>query len=49
MKSKKVQKRLETRRKDYADLLATRNSGASKVQLRKDNGGFHRPGSMQNR
>ncbi len=43
----KEEMRLGDRLNDYSSMLATKNSGATKAQLRKENGGYHRPGSMQ--
>lgn len=45
MKGSKAKKRLEARRSDFTRMMGEKNSQASKAQLRKDNGGYHKPGS----
>ena len=42
--SRKQATRLEMRRKDFDNMMATRNT-AGGTQQRKDTGGFKRPGS----
>jgi len=43
----KEEKRLVSRINDYQSTMNTKDSGASKKEMRKANGGYHRPGSMQ--
>jgi hypothetical protein len=43
----KEEKRLASRLADYNSTMNTKDSGASKKEMRKANGGYHRPGSMQ--
>lgn len=45
-RSKKQAKRLETRMADYARFVDD-NKGEAKVRMRKESGGFHRPGSLK--
>lgn len=44
---KKIAAKLERRMRDYSLMMDNRKDASSKVQARKDSGGFHRPGSMQ--
>lgn len=41
--SKKAAKRLESRMKDYADMMNSKNNQT--LHSRKETGGFRRPGS----
>ena len=46
-RNRKVAAVLDGRRRDYDMMLESKNSAASKLQMRKDGGGFHKPGSNQ--
>jgi hypothetical protein len=45
--SKKIDARLSVRVKDYQLTMSTKNPHNGKVESRKENGGFHCPGSRQ--
>lgn len=44
--NRKVAKRLALRLKSYTATMESKNL-PNKVEMRRDNGGFHKPGSMQ--
>lgn len=43
--SKKAARNLESRMRDYAETMNTKNMGSTKAEQRKESGGYHRPGS----